>query len=215
MIFQFLDFIGTLVFAISGAIKAIKYELDVFGVIVLSIVTGIGGGILRDLLLNQTLAAILNPNYILICVLGAILSIIAKHRIAKHWDLVLFFDTIGLGFFTTVGILKTNFIYGPIIVALMATLTSSGGSSMRDLLVGEIPIVLKNDLYATLAFCGGILFYYLKYFLSINYCVLIVMLSVIITRFLVMKFKIDLPKIKSMNDSPSTICRKHKNKMNI
>ena len=93
-----LDLFGTLVFAISGAFRAVKYELDILGVTVLAIATGVGGGIIRDLILGQTPPAFFqNESYFFICVVGALLVFFWAPKIAKGWDYVLIADAIGLG----------------------------------------------------------------------------------------------------------------------
>ncbi|MFL2584046.1 MAG: trimeric intracellular cation channel family protein [Gammaproteobacteria bacterium] len=99
-----LDLFGTLAFAISGAFRAVRYEMDILGVIALSVATGIGGGLVRDLLLGQTPPlALVNESYIIICTLGALLVFIAAPKIAKRWDYVLAADAVGLAVFCAIG----------------------------------------------------------------------------------------------------------------
>ena len=99
-----IDLLGTLAFAFTGAFRAVKYELDWLGVIVLATMTGVGGGLLRDLLLGSTPpVALRQPMYVGVCVVGAVLTIVAKRHIATLWDRVMLADALGLGFFAAVG----------------------------------------------------------------------------------------------------------------
>lgn len=155
-----IDLLGTLAFAISGASKAIHYKLDWLGLLVMAIVTGVGGGVTRDLLLGSTPPlALQNPNYILVCIVGAILTLVVEKRFKLFMRLTLVIDALGLGFFTAVGASKaTQMEAGALAVILLAMITAAGGGVIRDILVSEIPQVLKSDFYATAAFLGSILF---------------------------------------------------------
>ena len=98
MILNSLDLLGTLAFALSGAFRAVKHELDLLGLVVLATLTGVGGGLIRDVLLGSTPpVALKDETYLLVCILGAMLAILGKRRIAFHWDLVMTADAIGLG----------------------------------------------------------------------------------------------------------------------
>ena len=95
-----LDLFGTLVFAVTGAFRAVKYELDILGVLVLSVFTGVGGGILRDVILGSYPPAVFtNEIYFLVCLCGGLLVFFTAPRIAQWWHLVKIFDAIGLGVF--------------------------------------------------------------------------------------------------------------------
>ena len=98
-----LDLFGTLAFAISGAFRAVRYEMDILGVIALAIVTGIGGGLVRDTLLGRTPpVALLDQRYFIICILGALIVFFAASKIAKKWDYVMAADAVGLAVFASI-----------------------------------------------------------------------------------------------------------------
>ncbi|MEO0743469.1 MAG: trimeric intracellular cation channel family protein [Bacteroidota bacterium] len=152
-----LDLAGTLVFAMSGALRAARHRLDLLGVLVLATATGIGGGLIRDALLGATPAAALQDEaYLLVCIAGAMLVMLAASRVQAQWDLVRYADAIGLGVFAAMGAAKaTLFGLGPFGVMMMAALTATGGGVIRDVLVREVPAVVRNDFYATAALLGG------------------------------------------------------------
>lgn len=151
------DIIGTFVFAISGAFRAMKYDLDVLGVLVVATATGVGGGIIRDVLLGIAPPAVFNDElYLLVCLAGGILVLFAEPRIARRWNEVMIADAIGLGVFAAIGALKSvEYGLGPIGVMMMSAMTATGGGVIRDLLVNEVPAVIKHDFYATAALAGG------------------------------------------------------------
>jgi len=106
---NFLDIFGTFVFAISGAFRAVKYELDLLGVLVLSVATGVGGGVVRDLILGFTPpAAFQNETYLLVCFVGGLLVFIGSTKIATRWDCVMASDALGLSVFAAIGAAKAS-----------------------------------------------------------------------------------------------------------
>ncbi len=148
-----LDLGGTFVFALSGAATAVKHRLDIFGVMVLSFAAGNAGGITRDLLIGAVPpAAIADWTYIGVSVLAGVLTWWAYPLIARLNNPVLWFDAVGLAFFAVAGTQKA-LIHGlnPMMAALLGMLTGIGGGMLRDVLVNEVPTVLRADLYALAA----------------------------------------------------------------
>ncbi len=210
-----LDILGTLAFAISGAFRGVKYELDWLGVTVLAIATGVGGGIIRDLLLGSIPpTALTNQTYIITCIIGAIMVICMASKIATQWNLVMAADAVGLSVFTAIGAAKAEAISGvPITTILMAMLTSSGGGVIRDLFVKEIPAVLTTDFYATAALLGGVIFIITgKLGFSHDIRLITTIVITLFLRVLAMKFHIRLPKVHSLSASPSEIAQKKREK---
>lgn len=148
-----LDLGGTFVFALSGAAAAVKHRLDIFGVMVLSFAAGNAGGITRDLLIGAVPpAAIADWSYIGISILAGLLTWWAYGLIARLNNPVLWFDAVGLAFFAVAGTQKA-LLHGlnPVMAAVLGMLTGIGGGMLRDVLVNEIPTVLRADLYALAA----------------------------------------------------------------
>ncbi|HPW94031.1 MAG TPA: trimeric intracellular cation channel family protein [Fibrobacteraceae bacterium] len=192
-----IDLLGTLAFAISGASKAIYYKLDWLGLLVMAIVTGVGGGITRDLLLGSTPPlALQNPNYIMVCIAGAFLTLIVEKRFRFFMKLTLIIDALGLGFFTAVGASKAaQMDSSALTIVLLAMITAAGGGLIRDLLVSEIPQVLRSDFYATAALLGGLLFLALENTsYSFSTQILITTFFTFVIRIIAIRHKLHLPK---------------------
>ncbi len=152
-----LDLGGTFIFAISGAVAAVRHRLDIFGSMVLAFAAGNAGGIVRDVLIGVTPpAAIADWNYVAVSLLAALAVFFWYPLIAKLSHPVLWFDAVGLAFFAVAGAEKA-LVYGlnPLMAALLGMLTGIGGGIVRDLLVNEIPAVLRSDLYALAALAGA------------------------------------------------------------
>ncbi|HET7306461.1 MAG TPA: trimeric intracellular cation channel family protein [Gammaproteobacteria bacterium] len=152
-----LDLGGTFVFAISGGMAAVKYRLDLFGVLVLSFAAGNAGGITRDLLIGAVPpAAIADWKYLAVSVVAGLITFFwypITDRLRKD---VLLFDAVGLAFFAVSGTEKA-LVYGliPVMAALLGMLTGIGGGMLRDILVRDIPVVLRADIYALAALLGA------------------------------------------------------------
>ena len=156
-----LDLIGTFVFALSGAVVGVKRRLDIFGVLVLSFAAAAAGGITRDLLIGFVPpAAIRDWRYVAASVLGGLLIFTwfpRRQRSSKVRNFVLLFDAAGLGLFAVTGTQKAlGYGLNPVMASLLGMLTGIGGGMMRDLLVAEIPQVLRSDLYAVAALAGAV-----------------------------------------------------------
>jgi len=208
-----LDILGTLVFAISGAFRAVKYELDLLGVLVLSVATGVGGGILRDLLIGSVPpSALRDETYLLVCILGGLLVFFAAPKIARRWDLVMVADAVGLGVFSAIGAAKAaEFNLGPVGIVTMAVLTATGGGIIRDVLVSEIPAVIRVDFYATAALCGGLCFLAVGLAGFNEFFQLISSLLVATgLRLIAMIYRINLPRVQSLPESPTELTHKRK-----
>lgn len=196
----FFDIIGLLAFAFSGALKGISRRLDILGIATLGIVTALGGGMIRDVLVGEIPRSLKDIFLIEVTLAGIILAMILykfKPNFSEDNKLLLIFDGIGLGAFTVtgamVGTLHGLNIFG---VILLSFLTAVGGGIIRDLLVNEIPMILYADFYASISVIGAVLFTIL-YFLSVdmNTNAFITALSVIIVRIFAIIFKWKLPKI--------------------
>ena len=152
-----LDLVGTFVFALSGATAGVKHRLDLFGVLVLSYAAGNAGGITRDLLIGAVPpAAISDWRYLVVSLLAGIVTFWRLSTIDRLRSPVLVFDAAGLALFAVAGAQKAlAFGLNPVMAALLGMLTGVGGGMTRDMLLAEIPMVLRADLYAVAALAGG------------------------------------------------------------
>jgi uncharacterized membrane protein YeiH len=152
-----LDLVGTFVFAISGAVAAVNRRLDIFGILVLSFVAGNFGGITRDLLIGAVPPAALTDGlYLLVSVLGGLITFFWYAGVDRLRSPVLLFDAAGLSLFAVAGAQKAiEFGLHPVMAALLGMLTGIGGGMTRDILLAEIPQILRSDLYAVAALAGA------------------------------------------------------------
>ena len=152
-----LDLIGTFVFALSGATAGVRHRLDLFGVLVLSYAAGNAGGMARDLLIGAVPpAAISDWRYLAVSLLAGIVTFWRPSAIDRLRSPVLLFDAAGLGLFAVAGA-QTAIAFGlnPVMAALLGMLTGIGGGVARDVLLAEIPTVLRSELYAVAALAGA------------------------------------------------------------
>lgn len=160
-----LDLFGIVVFALSGALMAGRYKLDPFGVVVLASVTAIGGGTIRDIILDTTVFWVANPIYLYVILVTAVLTIIIIRRpklIPKRFLLIA--DAFGLALFAVLGTEKALSLGAPVTVAvIMGTITGVAGGMIRDVLCNVIPMILRQEIYATAAILGGSLFALFQY----------------------------------------------------
>lgn len=153
-----LDFIGTFVFAISGALVAMRHRLDLFGVLVLSIAAATAGGIMRDVLIGATPpASLVDWRYFAISAGAGLLTFYRYQQVERMRNPVQVFDAIGLALFAVLGATKAiAHGVGPMGAVTLGMLTGVGGGAVRDLLVAQIPNVLKRELYAVAAALGAL-----------------------------------------------------------
>lgn len=153
-----LDLLGIFVFAISGALVAVRKDLDVVGVLVLAAVTGLGGGFLRDVLIGDVPpAALADWRYLLVPLAAGLLTFFLHPALGRVERVVNVFDAAGLGLFCVAGALKaTAYGLGPLPAALLGLLTGVGGGMLRDVLAGRVPVVMrKGELYAIPGLAGA------------------------------------------------------------
>lgn len=151
------DVAGTFVFALSGAVAGVKHRLDLFGVLVLSFAAGNSGGIARDVMIGALPpAAISEWRYVVVSILAGLITFYWYRVINRLNSPVLVFDAAGLALFAVAGAGKAlAFHAGPVAATLLGMLTGVGGGMVRDILVMEIPTVLRTELYAVAALIGA------------------------------------------------------------
>jgi uncharacterized membrane protein YeiH len=156
VVFYLLDLLGVAVFAVSGALAAGRLGLDLLGVVVIAALTAVGGGTLRDLLLNRhPISWIGDPTYLVVICAAALLTIVYAAFRPPPGDALLVADALGLALFAMSGAqVAEGAELSPVIVVLMGTMTGVAGGVLRDVLSGQIPLVLRRDIYATAAIVG-------------------------------------------------------------
>src|SRR5687768_12376572 len=152
-----LDLVGIFVFAISGGLVAVRKDLDIFGVLVLAGTTGLGGGFLRDVLIDATPPAALEDwRYLLVPVVAGLMTFAFHPALGRMERTVNVFDAFGLALFCVSGAIKAlEYGLGPVPAALMGMVTGIGGGMLRDLLAGRVPVIFRGELYATPALVGS------------------------------------------------------------
>jgi uncharacterized membrane protein YeiH len=152
-----LDLVGTFVFALSGATAGVKHRLDLFGVLVLSFAAGNSGGIARDVLIGAVPpAGIADWRYLGVSAAAGLVTFYWHPFVDRLRSPVLLFDAAGLALFAVVGTTRAlDFGLGPVPAVLLGVLTGTGGGMVRDLLVSEVPAVLRAEIYAVAAMAGG------------------------------------------------------------
>ena len=193
-----LDLFGVFVFAVSGGFDAAKYRLDILGVFVLAIATGVGGGIMRDVLLGVNPPAVFtDETYLLTCLAGGLMVIFFAHRVQRHFDWVRIADAIGLGVFAAIGAGKAiDLQLGWVGVLMISTMSAAGGGLIRDLLLREIPLILRADFYASAALLGGASLLVWDHFgLEREVGIAVAAVVAITARLLAIKYGLSLPKV--------------------
>lgn len=199
-----LDLLGTAAFAASGALAGIRRGMDVFGVLVLGLVTATGGGTLRDLLLGDSPPFILkDETYLYLSVAVSLLVFICHRQVGFLTHPLTYFDAIGLGTFVVIGTgkaiaFKLSF-FGAV---MMGVMTATAGGMIRDLLSAKVPMVLQKEVYASACLAGGALLYLLQMTaLPAELAALLSAATVIILRLLAVRYKWSLPRVADSGNS--------------
>ena len=160
LVIEFLDYFGIVVFAVSGALAAARARMDVVGFALLGIVTGIGGGSIRDMLLGRLpVFWIEQPQYIVLCVVAALVTFVAVPIIASRLKLLLWADAVGLAVFAVLGAQTALANDAPLIIAaLLGVVSATFGGLIRDILCNETPLILLREIYVTAALVGASLY---------------------------------------------------------
>ena len=193
-----LDILGTFAFAISGALVALDKKFDIFGVIIIAFVTAVGGGMLRDVLINaHPINWIGDLNYLYIIFSAVLFTFLFKSKIAHLSKTMFLFDTIGISVFTLLGLQKgLSYDLYPIIAIIMGMISAVFGGVLRDVLTAKIPLIFEKEVYASACLAGGISYLILHYFKvdeNINFIVSAIVIASI--RAVAVKFHLELPKI--------------------
>jgi uncharacterized membrane protein YeiH len=191
-----IDILGTLAFAISGAAMAMQKRLDIFGVLICSFATAIGGGTLRDILIGDLPVKWLTNELIILVILsGAFITFLSRLKVTRFTKALFLFDSLGLGLFTMVGIQKgLDYGFSAGIAISLGTITACFGGVIRDVLLNHVPLIFRKEIYASACIAGGLLYFLL---LQLNFSGLLVqatcIIAIVIIRIIAVKFDLALP----------------------
>lgn len=198
-----IDILGTISFAVSGAFLAMEKKLDPFGVLVLAFVTAIGGGTLRDIMIGNLPVSWLQNETAAIVIFSSAVATMFFGRYLKHLTTTLFlFDALGLGLFTIIGIefgIEKNFSIG--ICITLGTITACFGGVVRDVLLNNIPLLFRKEIYAMACIAGGLVYFGLqKINLDAYVSKILCILIIFAIRILAVRFKLSLPQFYMINN---------------
>jgi uncharacterized membrane protein YeiH len=194
-----LDILGTFAFAISGALVASDKKFDLFGVAIIAFVTAVGGGMLRDVLINaHPINWVGDLNYLWAILFAVLVTFLFKSKILPLYKTHFLFDTVGISVFTLLGLQKgLLFNLHPIIALIMGMISAVFGGVLRDVLTNKIPLIFEKEIYASACLAGGISYLSLNYFnlpKDVNFAISASV--IVIIRLIAVKFHLQLPKIK-------------------
>lgn len=194
-----IDILGTFAFAVSGALVALDKKFDMFGVLIIAFVTAVGGGMLRDVLIDaHPINWIGNLDYLYTIFIAVVFTFLFKSKIAHLSKTMFLFDTIGISVFTLLGLEKgLSFNLHPIIALIMGVISAVFGGVLRDVLTNKVPLIFEKEIYASACLAGGIIYLILNYFKveeNINFIISAAVVAII--RVIVVRFHLELPKIK-------------------
>lgn len=199
-----IEILGTIAFAMSGTFAAMQKRLDPFGVLIIAFVTAVGGGTIRDLLLDVPIFWMHDMLICTVIFITCLVSMIFK-SLEKKFKVTLFlFDSFGLGLFTIVGIQKgMNADLHPLICITLGTITGCFGGISRDILLNRIPLIFRKEIYATACIVGGGIFLTLVEYTTLSYGFVQIstILLIVAIRTLAVKFHWQIPKIYSIDNS--------------
>ena len=211
LIFLLMDLAGTIAFAASGAIVAIRQKMDLFGVCVLGVCTAVGGGMMRDVILGHIPAALKNPKYVAVAAATSLLVFLIFYfkqeffegRVRVYYDMVmLVMDTIGLGIFTVFGVkagVDAGYMDNTFLLAFLGTLTGVGGGVLRDMMAEVPPYIFVRHVYACASIIGAVLCVWLYRGIGELPALVIGSVCVILIRYLAAHYRWNLPRIPERN----------------
>lgn len=208
---QFLDYFGVIVFAITGCMVAARRRVDIIGFIWLAVVTAIGGGTLRDLILARPVFWLDQPFYLTLCLFTAIIMFFAAHWIHRQIRIILWFDAIGLAVFAVIGTQTAMETGAPVLVCLlMGVVTATLGGVFRDLLAGEPTLVMRREIYVTAAaLSSSVLLVLDQTALPHNMAVAVAVIAGFGLRACALRYRMKLPGYSQRNDQKITERRHH------
>ncbi len=198
-----LDLCAVAVCAITATLEARRRELDLFGVVVIAIISGIGGGTVRDLLLGRLpVYWVHDPLYVVVGMAAGTLTFFLGRQVRLPRNFFLVPDAVGLALFTVIGASVALQLHTPwLIAALMGVITGVFGGVIRDILCNEVPLIFRTDIYATAALIGALLLIALDHFgANRNLAIVAAMICTVAIRLAAMRWHIQLPRLRADED---------------
>ena len=197
-----IDILGTVAFTISGVLAAMRKKLDPFGILIIGFVTAVGGGTLRDVLIDAQIAWMRNLTYLYVIIVSAVFAVILRKKLSYVRRSLFLFDTIGIALYTVIGVEKgISAGLPPLICVALGTMSACFGGVLRDILCNEIPIIFRKEIYATACIIGGLAYFLLlKTPLMVDWVVVISGAIVITVRLLAVSFNLSFPSIYNGNE---------------
>ena len=203
-IIDILELVGVAAFSVSGATTAIKKKMDLFGVLFLAMVTAIGGGVLRDVVMNVGVPVFFQHyEYTVVILISAVFTMVLKGRI-KWKNIVFFFDAVGLAVFAVyAGVKAIELDYNLLSFLFVCVITGIGGGMLRDIIAREIPMVLQKEIYATAAFLGAVALWFVYPLLGRDISTYLCIGLILLIRILSHRLQLCLPFVKDTSESVS------------
>ena len=192
-----IDILGTISFSISGVLTAVKKRMDPFGIFIIAFVTAVGGGTLRDVLIDAPVFWMYDIRFVYVIAGASVLAIIFRKKLEYIRKSLFLFDTIGIALYTVIGVEKgISAGFPPVICISLGVMSACFGGVIRDILSNEIPIIFRKEIYATACIAGAVAYFALQYTsLNDNLIVFISGGIVIVIRILAVVFKLQLPAL--------------------
>jgi uncharacterized membrane protein YeiH len=211
MLIVILEILGTIAFAVSGAMVGIRRGMDVFGVTVLGVVTAVGGGMVRDVTMNKVPAALTSPHYVVMAIVTSLIVFtvaffrkrLPEMRAKQFYDvLMLLMDSLGLGIFTVMGVragFEAGYAYNSFLLAFLGVITAVGGGLLRDMMAGVPPYIFVKHVYACASVAGAVLCVFLYHAVGQDAALIFPAILVFLIRILAAWFRWNLPRVESFD----------------
>ncbi|MBP2025783.1 trimeric intracellular cation channel family protein [Peptoniphilus stercorisuis] len=203
-----LEIIGTISFASSGAMIGIRKKMDIFGVIVLGVVTALGGGCTRDIVLGiEPPSMFVDSFYAILAVMSSVIlfvifyfnvDLLKSNALKIYEEFMIILDAIGLGAFTVTGIntaMALGYTDDKFLLIFVGMVTAIGGGIIRDIFSNSVPFVFKEQIYAMSSFIGAVFYIYFRYIIPADLLMIFTAIIVFASRMIAVKFDLQLPKI--------------------
>lgn len=207
IIYHLVEYLGICTFSVSGAMIGIRKRLDFLGVFICAVLTSLGGGLIRDLILGNTPPAMFySYEYVIIMLVTTLIVFLVAHfkkdKFIEKEELIIkinnIFDALGLGLFSVIGVqtaINSGYISNPYLSIFVGGMTGVGGGMLRDALINDIPVILAKNIYILASLFGSAIYYFMmKYNVNISISTTVATISVFVIRLLATKYEWNMPK---------------------